>query len=378
MRPCLLVAALLGLAGCGDPAGQASAPASSPALAGGGLRLTAPRAAHAVVSLPDGDVLLIGGCVLDSCELGPASSTVDRFDFQSGRISSAGALDDPRVSTTAILLPSGKVLLAGGWSGATVTDSVEIFNPASGRAASAAPLSLARADIAQAALRDGRVLLAGGYADGRAHAVVELFDPRTQKTSRVAALGIGRAGASAIVLPDGRVLIAGGGETGPNGLIPSAAAEIFDPRDNSVIATGSLAYARYKHAAVGLRDGRVLVIGGSDERDGRGKIRAMELFDSATGRFGPAGDTLDPRYKIASAVVLLRDGRVLIGGGGERAEVYDPATRRSAHVDPPLGETRNFASASLLPDGSVLVAGGYSEDGIHVRDAAGRVTAPKR
>ncbi len=366
--------AALGSAACGNPTSEASSgqPPAIGTTSAGKLRLTAPRATHAAVPLPNGDVLFFGGCVRDSCELGPASRTVDRFDYRNGVISRAGELAGARVSMAAALLPNGQVLLAGGWAGPVVTDAMEIYDFATGRAAAAAPLSVARADIAHAVLPDGRVLLAGGYAAGRAQPLIELFDPANRTTSRVGQLGVPRAGAAAVTLADGRVLIVGGGENGPSGLVPSASAEIFDPREGSVSVTGSLAAARYKHAAVGLRDGRVLIVGGSDGRDRSGKIRTIEAFDPATGRFESAGQTIEARFKIGSAVILLPDGRVLIAGGARQLEIYDPASKRSARSGPMLGEALNYSSATLLRDGSVLIAGGYSEDGIHIRDAVWR------
>ncbi|MCA1662047.1 MAG: hypothetical protein LC648_07765, partial [Novosphingobium sp.] len=69
-------------------------------------------------------------------------------------------------------------------------------------------------------------------------------------------------------------------------------------------------------------------------------------------------------------VVVLPDGRVLVAGGASRAELYDPATRRSAMTGPDFGRRLNFASATLLSNGAVLVAGGYDENGIRMSDGA--------
>jgi hypothetical protein len=72
------------------------------------------------------------------------------------------------------------------------------------------------------------------------------------------------------------------------------------------------------------------------------------------------------RYKISSSVVVLPGGRVLIAGGGPRAEVYDPKTTRTSKVGPKFGGSLNFTTATLLPGGGVLIAGGYFEDGIRM------------
>jgi hypothetical protein len=110
----------------------------------------------------------------------------------------------------------------------------------------------------------------------------------------------------------------------------------------------------------------VLAIGGSDHRDIRGKLNSVERFDPAAGAFASAGRLLEARFKIGSTVQLMPDGRVLIAGGGTRAEVYDPATRKSRYVGPDTGKTLNFATATPLPGGRVLIAGGYDESGIRM------------
>jgi hypothetical protein len=55
----------------------------------------------------------------------------------------------------------------------------------------------------------------------------------------------------------------------------------------------------------------------------------------------------------------LKNGKVLIGGGANRAEIFDPQTN-SFEIAPGTFETiRLFSTATLLPDGQVLIVGGY-------------------
>lgn len=56
---------------------------------------------------------------------------------------------------------------------------------------------------------------------------------------------------------------------------------------------------------------------------------------------------------------MLADGRVLVAGGGESAEAYDPITQTSRRVGGSRGSRSSFATATILGDGSVLVVGGY-------------------
>jgi len=328
--------------------------------------MSSPRAVHAAVTLADGRVALIGGCVADGCEVGPGSQTVDIFDPKTMRISPGGTLTTARIGAAAVPLSDGRVLIAGGWTGPQTTASIELYDPKARTSVDAGSLSRARADIAAVVLNDGRVALIGGH-DGRGPvADVDVFDPRTQRVAPGPALAYARAaGGASVRLKDGRVLVVGGME-GQGDRRPSAAVEISDLSFKRWSPGGALTHARYKHAAVVLKDGRVLVIGGSDARDRQGKIGSFEVSDPIAAAFAPAGAAVEPRFKIGSAVVVLGDGRVFIGGGGERAEIYDPVTGRSVLAGPSLGAVRSFATASLLPDGRVVIAGGYEENSIAV------------
>jgi Kelch motif len=65
----------------------------------------------------------------------------------------------------------------------------------------------------------------------------------------------------------------------------NANAEIYDPKTAQFTETGSLLTARYKHTAGLLPDGRVLIAGGSDERDWSGNLNSAEIYDPGTGKF---------------------------------------------------------------------------------------------
>jgi hypothetical protein len=142
-------------------------------------------------------------------------------------------------------------------------------------------------------------------------------------------------------------------------------AEIFDPATGEFRPTGNMTVPRYKHAAAVLRDGRVLIVGGSDGK--RERTSSTEIFDPATGRFSPGPRLRWPRYKLPDAVAVLPSGAVLVAGGAVRLELWDPSKRDFVAVDGQLEGLQEFATASVLPTGEVLVVGGYDE---HIRSSS--------
>jgi hypothetical protein len=108
-----------------------------------------------------------------------------------------------------------------------------------------------------------------------------------------------------------------------------------------------------------LANGEVLIAGG-DYGDGDGASRIAELYDPATGVFTATGNMTVGREE--DTATLLPDGTVLFAGGHiERetsAEIYDPVTGTfSTTGDMIVG--RDLHSATLLNSGQVLIAGGY-------------------
>lgn len=346
---CITASAAIAGSACAQP---------QQAMGGSALRLTAPRAAYSMVALADGSALMMGGCVANSCETGPASATVDRYDPATRSIRAAGRLGGPRTEGAALVMPDQSVLVAGGWAGPRRTASVESFDPQ--RGVSQVVGELAAAQICTAVrLPDGRALFVGDRS-------IEAWNPAQRKMQVVTDASPYRESSTATLLADGRVLVAGGGLPAP----PTDEAWLFDPATGRSVRVGALSAPRRKHAAVRLLDGRVLIVGGSGEGDRDDKTRVLEVYDPASARFSIVGQTRDARFKIADAAVLLGDGRVLVAGGAETPELIDPATWRSRPLDVSLGAMLNFSCAVRLAAGDVLVAGGYGERTIDPVDRA--------
>ena len=322
---------------------------------GGGLEpardLRVPRAVHTATALPDGRVLVAGGCTDPGCE--SATATTELFDPATRRFAPGPRLSRPRVGHVAVSLRDGSVLVLGGWSGATPTASAERF--VRSRFVAAASMLTPRGGFTATRLRDGRVLVVGGTTGSETAASAELYDPASGRFAATGSLARARNAHTATLLRDGRVLVVGGSD----GADVLRTAEVYDPKTGRFAPAGTLRAPRHKHAAVALRDGRVLVVGGSDVRDSRGRYRASELWSPATRRFRAAPALREPRFKLPDAVVRLPTGEVLVAGGGDTVERYRPGGRFV--VAGKIGEPFMFATATVLQDGRVLVAGGYDE-----------------
>lgn len=221
-----------------------------------------PRSGQTATLLPDGRVLITGGMRRNQ----DFYRSAELFDPATGKFSATGEMQIARVGHAAVLLRSGKVLIAGGWIGHGVTDEAELYDPATGKFTVIGHMLTGRGRPEATLLRDGNVLITGGGGDndggGSSITNAEIFDVSTSKFSETGAMRYARIAHTATLLADGRVLIAGG-----RGSEVNASAEIYDPRSGTFHDTGRLIAARYKHTAGLLPDGRVLIAGGSDDRD---------------------------------------------------------------------------------------------------------------
>lgn len=320
--------------------------------------MTAKRAAHTATLLNNGKVLIAGGFVTN----GGGLSSAELFDSTTKIFASAENMTVARASHTATLLPSGKVLISGGYNG-NYLNSAEIYDPATNRFASVGRMVTARSGHVASLLNDGKVLLAGGVGTGWTFlADAEIFDPQTNTFTATGGMTTARESHTATLLKDGKVLITGGHKGRRAGIIIYTSAEIYNPKSGTFTAADDLTVKRHKHDATLLADGRVLIVGGSDERDGDGAYRNAEIFNPLNGTFTAVRNNMNSaRYKLQGTAILLPNGKVLIAGGANRAEVFDPTTNSFSFADGDMGTKRLFAAATLLKDGQVLITGGYTD-----------------
>jgi hypothetical protein len=351
----VLVLTLASLAsGC---RGDATATEGSAGTIGAVRSMSTQRAAHTATLLPDGQVLIAGGFAGDENSLASA----ELFDPVSKSFAVVANMNSSRSGHTATLLANRKVLIAGGYNGSYLT-SAELYDPATRRFIPAGQMITARSSHVATLLNNGKVLLAGGVGTGWTFlADAELYDPATNRFTATGSLSTPRESHTATLLKNGNVLIAGGHKDRRPQITIFFSAEIYDPAKGTFSLTGNLTIRRHKHDATLMADGRVLITGGADERDGHGAYRSAEIFNPATGAFVASGAMNLPRYKLQGTTILLQNGKVLIAGGASRAEVFDPVTNSFSFAAGNLGTTRLFATATLLKSGEVLITGGYDD-----------------
>jgi hypothetical protein len=315
------------------------------------------------VRLKDGRILAVSGHPLE----GKSVASAELFDPRTGKWSQTGSLGEARNGgNSATLLDDGRVLLAGGHSASKVISGAELYDPATGKWRAAASLSVGRDPVATL-LADGRVLASGGidwFTDsGKAYALAELYDPAIDKWTTTGSLNTKRYAHRAVLLDDGRVLAVGGYQQGD---VLLASGELYDPKTGRWQTTGDLPSPRVAFGLVKLGDGRVLMAGGFTgiTWKQRANVAGAALYEPRRGRWQETAAMKDKRAGLS--MTLLGDGRVLVAGGWspsglefKSAELFDPKTRTWRPAAPMIAARRNHRAA-LLPDGSVLVLGGSS------------------
>ncbi len=328
------------------------------------------RHGHTATLLPDGRVLVAGGLGADT---GLASAEL--YDPRTMSWTATGTMVQGRAWHSATLLTNGTVLVVGGTSvvgTAPGTDlelaSAELYDPRTGSWTTTTSMAEARSGPAVVLLPDGRVLAAGGWGStapfGPKLASAEVYDPVSGTWTPTAPMGDARHGQVAALLPSGIVLVAGG----YNDSVRLASAELYDPATGTWTPTGSLPEPFNTDTAILLATSHVLIAGG-DVPSGPGAIGSAHaaLYDPVTGTWTTTGPLYTPR--LAHTATLLPDGRVLVSGGRVNggptagtfasAELYDPVTGTWA-ASGDMTVTRSGQTATLLLDGQVLIAGGAS------------------
>lgn len=298
-----------------------------------------------------------------------------------------------------------QVLITGGadsWGSSgygTPTNSADVYDPATRRFVPAANMKWARLDhisapvimigqfyLSTPGVTASQTLVAGGVsvidASGSQGYVptAEIFSGGSFHD--IGPMNAARAGAHATMMNSGRVLIAGGVVTDPAWSSVGSAEYLHANNPGALdysftLTRAPMFYPRVGHTVTPIRvQGRpgVLVAGGGDNS----AMFTAELYLQREDTFDDYGQTQMRKPRIYHAAALLNDGRVLICGGRRsrnatdlewtQAEIFDPRTcnfSENVETAPRVFQTiesmlerRTHHTATTLPDGRVLVAGG--------------------
>jgi len=320
------------------------------------------RSSHTATLLADGTALIVGGGLGGLYQYKTLAELYDPGTGSFTRTGDAVCAHGPRATATRLL--DGQVLVAGGVG---APRCAEIYDPATGSFTQTADLYSDHWNHTATLLLDGRVLVAGGDRDlsGQTQEVAELYDPTTGTFSLAAGLlNTARTEHAAALLPNGQVLIVGGvaspTEERGGGRVCLKSAELYDPNAGTFRAAGDMNFWACYPEAIVLNNGKVLIIDGSQ----------ADLYDPDTGSFLAVGLMRERRRNYTAT--LLADGRVLIAGGQDpgvsvgsginSAEIYDPASGTFKPVAS-MAVGRSSHTATLLPNGMVLVVGGFAGRG---------------
>jgi PKD repeat protein len=343
-----------------------------PTLAGWttGAPMTRERASHGAVVLQNGKILVAGGCygwkTLFTTECAV-------YDPVGGTWSPTGSLSTPRAEFGLVLLNNGKVLAIGGYykdgsSNDVYLASCELYDPVAGTWSATGSMAVARSVFGTVLLNSGKVLVCGGLNKNPSGTDVylngaELYDPGPGTWSTAGSLAQSRSAHTATLLASGKVLAAGGA----SGFTALASAEEYDPALNTWTVSGGMGTGRAGHTATRLTNGKVLVASGAA---GFSTTLTAELYDPTLRTWSATGTLVKDR--ALHTATLLNNGMVLVTGGQQGfpdlrnpiadCELYDPGSGLWTATDS-MSKTREVHTASLLPNGSVLITGGLYYDG---------------
>jgi len=285
------------------------------------------------------------------------------------------------LATTSHLVP-GDVLIMGGATTNNKAANLEFFNSVTEKFSNTGyeggSSGFAAVEFTSGA-RSGQILIAGGANGTATISTTGLMTfkasvPQSAKLYKFASstfeatgsLNDGRFLNTTTMLQNGGVLIAGGFDKNGN---PLASAELYDPSTGQFSLAASMTTRRAMHTATLLSDGTVLIVGGIN--DAKSDIfGTAEIYDPTNGTFTATTGQLPPGLVAGHTATLLGTGKVLIAGGFNSlpgtgddsvnlAYLYDPTTQQFTRTGN-LIDNPAMHSATMLPNGTVLIAGGFT------------------
>ena len=320
------------------------------------------RAAHSSSKIGEGRILIAGG--MSQATLADAIV----YNYADDVLEKIGPMIERRQSHTADVLSNGEVILTGGYNDDwKVTSSIEIFSPLTNSFSKIGDLLQERSGHLSAVISDEEILFVGGIGNNWNYLrSAEIFNFRTRKSRMVGSMSDPREGHILQSLGGDKYLVSGGHSGRREHVTIYSSAEIFDVKTERFRKVTPMTTRRHKHDSIQLEDGKILILGGADERDGRGAYKSVEIFNPKTESFSHYGEMNYGRYKHEQGTINLGEGLFLLTGGSPKMELLDSRLGRFIQVDHDQTLSGLFSSAVSLGNHEVLISGGYGYESTFV------------
>ena len=316
------------------------------------------RVGHAMVVLPNGNVLVSGASITDTLN---TASSCEIFDINTQTWRPTNPLLAPMYGHFMEVLNSGEILAFGG-----ATTVCQIFNPNTEewRLTDSVPTLRNWNSGKYVKLNNNMIMIMGGvFWDFTASPLktlnnCEIFNPTTETWEVVSPLKYARSAFSATTLNDGRVLVSGG----KNGKTKYKYCEIYNPQTNSWTETDSLPYARSAHAQILLENGNVLLIGGDtfDENGNQIEENFCAIFDIQTEKWIEIEGIL--KYRNSPAAFKITNNQIMLIGGdlNDSWEIYDLEKQKTVYSDNFIVDGLDLHERNVLQltNKNIMVIGG--------------------
>ncbi len=282
------------------------------------------------------------------------------------------SLSEGVVGDTTFQMPNGRVVVFSSDTNGVPSRSSWWVDVASARTQAGPQMAFPQRIPCVTRMDDGSLLVAGGWLEATPLSSVEILSATTGQWIPATPMETPRSQAVMVNLGSGRFLAAGGwiAHNSDGGWTATSTAEIYDSNRGTWSYTGSMATPRALASATRLKDGRVLVAGGDQRWVGSSDefvLASAELFDPKSGTWSPAGRMSSARS--AHFAALLPNGQVLVLGGwsdgrergSATVDVYDPASGWWRTSDMPDGRAQG--RIVTLSDGRLMVVGGLDATG---------------
>ncbi|CAF1545249.1 unnamed protein product [Adineta ricciae] len=223
----------------------------------------------------------------------------------------------PRAYHSATMLPSGKILVVGGYDGDQPQSTCEIYDPSSNITGDLDSL------------------------DSSATLSCEIYDSISNKWCNCTDISVARASHTTTLLPSQKVLITGG--------VNDPFAVLYNSSSNKWNSAGEYPDVYFQYTATLLSSGSVLLLGGSNSRD---VTSTSMLYDTHSDTWNINLTTIPPL--TLHTTTLLFNEQILISGGQENGRIvalcriYDLICNNITNVTK-MASVRYQHSAILLP-----------------------------